>query len=265
MTRTIKQGIIFSHNLLIPAESDLQDILFIIPAFNEEDCIGFVIDEIRNITPLANILVINDGSVDNTATVAINHGAEVLNLSHNLGIGGAVSAGLTLADELGYQYVVRMDADGQHNPEDICRLVLPVRENQANVVFGARFCLGEKSYCQSFLRKVGIRFYGLVVSIIIKQKIHDATSGFWCLDRSAIRYFANFFPQDYPEVESHVLLYKAGLRQMEIPVTMRKRVNGHSSIGLFRSIYYAFKVLLAVCIRAIQDAPCLSDEESIQC
>jgi glycosyltransferase involved in cell wall biosynthesis len=194
--------------------------------------------------------------------MARKSGATVLNLPHNLGIGGAVRAGYAFAEERGYLWIVRLDGDGQHDAKDIIRLLEPVQQNHVDAAFGSRYCGTTNKHCSSRVRRWGIWIYGIVVSLIIKQRITDATSGFWCLNRKAIRYFTRYFPQDYPEVESHILLYKAGFRQMEVPVNMYARVAGHSSIDFYRSIYYAFKVLLAAVIRAIQDAPQMPEEES---
>ena len=236
--------------------------LVIVPAFNEEKSIHHVVLDIKNCAPFADILVINDGSSDNTATIARKSGAAVLNLPHNLGIGGAVRAGLAFAEEMGYSFILRMDGDGQHKAEDITRLLEPVEKGLVDAAFGSRFCGGSNAYCPPLIRRLGISTYSLIVSIIIGQKISDATSGLWCLNRKTIRYFSRYFPQDYPEVESHILLYKAGFSQMEVPVNMRARLAGRSSISPWRSVYYAFKVLLAAVIRAIQDAPELSEEEA---
>ena len=243
-------------------ETIKSDVLVIIPAFNEEECIGTVIKGIRENTPITDILVINDGSLDNTAAIARRCGAKVLDLPFNLGIGGAVRAGYAFAEEMGYSWVVRMDGDGQHDPGDICSLLNPVLNGQTDAVFGSRFCGGVNSFHPSWGRRTGIWLYGFLVSIIIHQRIYDATSGLWCVNRKTVRFFKHNFPQDYPEVESHILLYKAGLTQMEVPARMHTRIGGRSSINFFHSVYYAFKVLLAILIRAIQEIPRLPVEES---
>ena len=237
-------------------------VLIIIPAYNEEESIGQVVAGVKRSAGFADILVINDGSTDNTAAVARRCGASILNLPYNLGIGGAVRAGYRFAEEMGYAFVVRIDGDGQHNPDDIPRLLAPVQQGQADVAFGCRFCGGFTSYRPPLARRLGIRLFGLVVSLIVGQEIHDATSGLRCANRKAIRYFARYYPQDYPEVESHILLHKAGLSEVEVPVIMCARIAGRSSISPLRSVYYAFKVLLAILVRAFQKAPCLREEEA---
>lgn len=237
-------------------------VLVIIPAYNEEESIGDVVTTVKESAPFADILVINDGSTDNTAAVARRFGASVLDLPHNLGIGGAVRSGFALAEEMGHAYLVRLDGDGQHDSNDISRLLAPVREGKADVAFGSRFCGTLNSYRPPLARRLGIRMYGLVVSLAIGQRIHDATSGLSCVNRNVIRYFARTFPQDYPEVESHILLSKAGFSQMEVPVNMHARIGGNSSIGPMRSVYYAFKVLLAALVRAVQKAPYYPEEKT---
>lgn len=236
-------------------------VLVIIPAYNEEESIGQVVTNVKRNAGFADVLVVNDGSTDGTATVARRCGADVIDLPYNLGIGAAVRAGYRLAEERGYEFVVRVDGDGQHNPEDIPRLLGPVQQGRADVAFGCRFCGGSTSHRTSPARLLGIRLFGLVVSLLLGQKIHDATSGLRCANRKAIRYFARYYPQDYPEVESHVLLHKAGLSEVEVPVSMRARTGGCSSITLPRSVYYAFKVLLAILIRAFQEVPLSPGEE----
>lgn len=236
-------------------------VLVIIPAYNEEESIGQVVTDVKRSARFADVLVVNDGSTDGTATVARRCGADVIDLGYNLGIGAAVRAGYRLAEEMGYEFAVRVDGDGQHNPDDIQRLLAPVQQGRADVAFGCRFCGGSTSYRTSSARRLGIRVFGLVLSLLLGQKIHDVTSGLRCANRKAIRCFARYYPQDYPEVESHVLLYKAGLSEVEVPVSMRPRIGGCSSITLPRSVYYVFKVLLAILIRAFQEMPYSLGEE----
>jgi len=237
------------------------EVLVIIPAYNEEESIGMVVAGVKRSASFADMLVINDGSTDNTATVARRYGASVLNLPYNLGIGGAVGAAYRLAEEMGYDFVVRLDGDAQHDPDDIPRLLAPVRRGEADVAFGCRFCGGFSSYRPPLARRLGIRVFGLLVSLIVKQEIHDATSGLRCANRRAVHYGARYSPQDCPEVESHILLYKAGLTEVEVPVTMRARNAGRSSIGPLRSVYYALKVMLAIFVKAFQEVPRLAEEE----
>jgi glycosyltransferase involved in cell wall biosynthesis len=230
-------------------------VLVIIPAYNEERNIAHVIHSIKRATPFADILVINDGSFDATAEVARRSGAGVLDLPFNLGIGGAVQAGIKFAQAHGYPFVARMDGDGQHNPEDIPRLLRIVMQGRANVAIGSRFCAGQQTYHPPLGRRLGIRYFALMISLMVGRRVYDTTSGFQCLDRQAIQYFARYYPQDYPEVEAHILMKKVGLKAMEIPVTMRPRRSGLSSINHVRSIYYVIKVTLATLMAAFRAMP----------
>ncbi|MCK4470539.1 MAG: glycosyltransferase family 2 protein [Anaerolineae bacterium] len=230
-------------------------ILAIIPAYNEEENIAHVIRGIKIAAPFADILVINDGALDATARVARRSGAGVLNLPFNLGIGGAVQAGIKFAWAHGYPFLVRLDGDGQHNPEDIPRLLQVVMQGRANIAIGSRFLPGHEAYRAPSARRLGIRYFSLMVSLMAGHRVYDTTSGFQCMDRHAIQYFARYYPQDYPEVEAHILTDKVGLQVVEIPVTMRPRRSGVSSIGLLRSIYYVFKVTLATLMAAFRAMP----------
>ncbi len=227
-------------------------VLVIIPAYNEEKNVAQVINGVKQTVPFADILVIDDGSVDATAEMARRSGAGVLNLPFNLGIGGAVQAGIKFAWKYGYPFMLRLDADDQHNPEDIPRLLEVVMLGQADVAIGSRFCPGQETYRPPLARRLGIRYFSLLVSLLVGHRIYDPTSGFQCMNRLALWYFAYYYPQDYPEVEAHVLMHKMGLRVAEVPVVMRPRRSGASSIDLLRSVYYLFKVTLATLMSAFR-------------
>jgi glycosyltransferase involved in cell wall biosynthesis len=236
-------------------ETTYSSVLVIVPAHNEQENIGHVVKEIKQNAPYADVLVINDGSSDATAEMAQRSGADVLNLPHNLGIGGAVQAGIKFAWGCGYPFVVRVDGDGQHNAADISRLLSVVMQGQADVAIGARFCKNKETYRPPFARRLGIRMFSLLVSILVGRRVYDPTSGLKCMNREAIKFFIRRYPQDYPEVEAHILMHKAGLKVVEIPVVMRPRQAGVSSIDALRSIYYMFKVSLATLIAALQIEP----------
>jgi glycosyltransferase involved in cell wall biosynthesis len=221
--------------------------LAIVPAFNEAESIGDVIDEIRTSDPSLDVLVVDDGSGDETCDVAAQHGAEVVRLPFNLGIGGAVQTGFRYAADLGYELVVRVDGDGQHDPGQISLLMPPVLADEADICVGSRFA-GPGGYRSSATRRVGIRVLARTVSLLTGQKLTDTTSGFQVLNRRAIELFAEDYPHDYPEVEAAVMLHKHRLRLVEVPVTMRERAAGVSSITALRSVYYMAKVLLAVLV-----------------
>jgi glycosyltransferase involved in cell wall biosynthesis len=217
----------------------------IVPAYNEERNIGRVIDEIKAFDAAFEIVVVSDGSHDRTAEVAREHGAHVVSLPFNLGIGGAVQTGFRYARENGYELVVRCDGDGQHDPSELPKVLAPVLAGDADIAVGSRFAGGE-GYRSSATRRIGIRLLALVVSAIAKQRVTDTTSGFQALNARAIELFADDYPHDYPEVEGMVMTIKHRLRLCEVPVTMREREHGRSSITALRSIYYMAKVLVAL-------------------
>ena len=232
----------------------------IVPAFNEAGNVGRVIDELRAFDAGLDIVVISDGSLDRTAAVAREHGAHVISLPFNLGIGGAVQTGFRYAWEEGYDVVVRVDGDGQHDPAQLAQVLEPVLAGEADIVVGSRFA-GESAYRSSATRRIGIRVLAWVVSAIAGQRVTDTTSGFQALNRQAIRLFAADYPHDYPEVEGMVMVIRHRLRLREVPVSMRARVHGRSSIGSFASVYYMAKVLLALFVGLFRRAVIPMDEQ----
>ena len=226
---------------------DLQALrrIAIVPAFNEERNIGRVVAELRDFDPGIDVVVISDGSVDGTAGIAEAAGARVLRLPFNLGIGGAVQTGFQYAWENGYDLAVRCDGDGQHVPAELAHVVTPVLDGVADIAVGSRF-VGGDGYRSSATRRIGIRLLALVVSTIARQRVTDTTSGFQALNRKALELFAADYPHDYPEVEGMVMTIKHRLRLTEVPVQMREREHGRSSITALRSIYYMAKVLTAL-------------------
>jgi len=219
--------------------------LAIVPALNEEATVGRVIDEIRAFDPGFDILVVDDGSTDRTAGLAADRGAHVVRLPFNLGIGGAVQTGYRFAFERGYDVAVQVDGDGQHDPSQLSAILAPVLAGDADVCVGSRFA-GGAGYQSSFARRVGIKLFARVVSAVVRQKVTDTTSGFRAVNRKGIALFAADYPHDYPEVEATVMSVKHKLRLREVPVAMRERAGGSSSITALRSIYYMTKVLLAI-------------------
>ena len=222
-------------------------VLVVVPAYNEADSIGGVISQVRTGVPEADVLVIDDGSTDATAAIAQEAGAFVVSLPHNLGIGGAVQTGYVFATEMGYDIAVQVDGDGQHNPAEIPEIVAPLLAGQADVVIGSRY-IEDRGYITPFLRQMGIFVLATIVSLIIRQRVTDTTSGFRAVNRRVIEFCAREYPRDYPEPESVVLFRRAGFRVREIPVTMNPRYGGQSSITPLRSFYYMVKVLLAIFI-----------------
>ncbi len=219
--------------------------LVIVPALNEEDAVGDVVDELKAFDPEIEILVIDDGSTDHTALVARQHGARVVRLPFNLGIGGAMQTGFRYAFQVGFDAAVQVDGDGQHDPSELPKLLVPLHENQADIVVGSRFA-GEQSYRPPIFRRMGIAVFAKTISLIARQRVTDTTSGFRAMNRHGIALFAADYPHDYPEVEATVMVVRHQLRLLEVPVEMRDRVAGRSSITASQSVYYMAKVLLAI-------------------
>jgi len=237
-----------------------QNILVIIPAYNEEGSVGKVVEEIHTHLPQVEVLVVSDGSTDRTSERAKVSGATVLELPFNLGIGGAMQAGYKYAYEKGYDIAIQVDADGQHDPKEIGKLLRALEEKKIDVALGSRF-IGDSEYKSSVMRRIGIAIFSGVISAIVKQKITDPTSGFRAANRKAIELFASNYPQDYPEPEAVVLLHQCRLKMGEVPVGMSERYSGESSITRIRSVYYMVKVLLAIFVDCFKKPPFLRGEE----
>jgi glycosyltransferase involved in cell wall biosynthesis len=217
----------------------------VVPALNEEGSIARVIEEIRAFDPGFEIVVVADGSTDRTPEVAAAAGATVLRLPFNLGIGGAVQTGFRYAAENGFELAVRVDGDGQHDPSELPAILAPVLAGEADICVGSRFA-GEHSFRSTRSRRLGIRILAACVSLLVRRRVTDPTSGFQALNRHGIRLFAADYPHDYPEVEATVMCFRHRLRLTEVPVRMRERAAGASSITSLRAIYYMVKVLLAI-------------------
>lgn len=222
-----------------------KNILVVIPAFNEEDSIGSVISDVRLSLNGAEIIVIDDSSSDNTAEYALKGNAIVLNHPFNMGIGASFQTCCQFASIYNYDYIVRVDADGQHVPSYMQDILEPLKSNKADIVIGSRF-LGDSKYKSSFFRLIGIRIISIVLSIISKKRITDPTSGFCAMNRKAFMFFSENCPDDYPEPE--ILIYHKEFRIKEIPISILKRKEGASSITLVKSVYYMIKVLLFLLI-----------------
>jgi glycosyltransferase involved in cell wall biosynthesis len=219
--------------------------LAIVPALNEQESVGRVIDELRCFDPGLDVVVVDDGSTDRTAGIADDRGARVVRLPFNLGIGGAMQTGFRYAFEHGYDVAVQVDGDGQHDPAELAKILAPVVAGEADLVVGSRFT-GDGEFRSTALRRVGIRVFAWTVSRIVGQRVTDTTSGFRAVGRRGIALFAADYPHDYPEVEATVMVAKARLRLLEVPVSMRERAGGQSSISTLGSVYYMAKVMLAL-------------------
>jgi glycosyltransferase involved in cell wall biosynthesis len=226
----------------------------LVPAHNEESTIAGVVAEIKRFDPDFDVLVIDDGSTDETARAAQLAGADVVSLPFNLGIGGAVQTGLQFAHRNDFDIAVQVDGDAQHDPMEIPKILGPVVEGHADLVVGSRF-LGEGEYEPPLSRLLGIKLLSQLVSLLVRERVTDPTSGFRALNRRAISLFASDYPHDYPEVEATVLVFRHRLKLAEVPVRMRLRGAGQSSITFRRSAYYMAKVLLALFIGLFRRYP----------
>ncbi|MCK9247462.1 MAG: glycosyltransferase family 2 protein [Solirubrobacteraceae bacterium] len=233
--------------------------LAIVPAYNEADAIVATVDDLRANAPEFDVLVVDDGSTDDTADRARDAGADVLQLPFNLGIGGAVQAGYMYALDGDYDIAVQVDGDGQHAAEEIHALQAHADRNPGtNMVTGSRFMPCDETtdrFQSSRARRLGIRYFGRMLSTMTRQPVTDPTSGFRLCDRTAIELFARDYPHDYPEVEAILMLHAHRLTRDEVPVAMRERQGGASSIRPWHAALYMIKVTLALGIGLLRERP----------
>ena len=227
------------------------NILVLIPAYNEEKSVASVISQVRHYVPGADILVINDGSTDATSEKAVGAGAMVVNLPYNLGIGGAMQTGYLYAKYHCYDIAIQVDADNQHDPSYIHKLIQPIIDNSADMVIGSRY-IKETVYKSSAARRTGMVFFTILIKLLTDKWIKDTTSGYRAVNKNIISFFALNYPVDYPEVDVLVKLYRKKFRIMELPVEMKARKTGRSSITPIRSVYYMIKVTLSLVIETIK-------------
>jgi glycosyltransferase involved in cell wall biosynthesis len=226
-------------------------LLVIVPAFNEVGAVADVVRSVNRSMPGVPVLVIDDCSLDDTIAVARMAGAEVLPLPHHLGLGGCVQAGYKLAYELGFQYVIRVDGDGQHDARDIPRILDRLQTSGCEMVIGSRFVERNGSRTGT-VRSLGIRFFRLVLRPILGKPVYDPTSGFVGVNRAALAVFSRSFPLEYPEIEALVVLQRRRFRFEEVPVKMLPRLTGRSTITARVSLYYIFHVLLGVFVNILK-------------
>ncbi len=226
-------------------------ILAIVPAFNECGNIGRTVREIRKAAPGVDILVIDDGSADTTAEEAREAGGMVVSLPFNLGIGAAVQTGFQYAQKHQYDIAVQIDGDGQHDPAFLEKIVGPLRLDGADMVVGSRF-LEKIGFQSSFSRRMGINFFVHLIKVLTGVKVNDPTSGFRAYNKKMIALFSEYYPHDFPEPEAIVVAQQAGARIVELPVVMRPREAGSSSIRYFKTLYYMVKVTLAILLHMIR-------------
>jgi glycosyltransferase involved in cell wall biosynthesis len=228
-----------------------QSLLVIIPAWNEESAVGEVVAAVRTHVPDVPVVVIDDCSSDATIAAARLAGAQILALPHHLGLGGCVQAGYKLAYELGFEYVIRVDGDGQHDPRDIPRILRKLLETDCDMVIGSRYAASEGFQARGF-RSLGIAFFRAVLRPILGRPVQDPTSGFVGVNRRALAVFSRSFPLAYPEIEALVVLQRRRFRFEEVPCKMRPRRTGRSSITAFKSLAYIVHVLLGVFVNVLR-------------
>ena len=226
-------------------------VLVVMPARNESESIGPVVAAIKGLYPGIDVVVIDDASTDDTSHVARRAGAKVFRAPINLGYGGAVQAGLKYAHKRGYERVVLMDADGQHDPAYIGTLLDASRDY--DLVIGSRF-KGEASYRIPFVRRVGMRVFSRIASALTGQPIHDTSSGFQALRSDVVALFAEgAYPVDFPDADMLIWVARHGYRVGEVGVRMHARMAGKSMIsGLGNSFKYALKMPLAILVTILR-------------
>ena len=227
----------------------MEKVAIIIPAYNEENAIKKLISSIHQLSfsdkYSIHPIVINDCSTDNTLKIALGESCTVLNLPINLGIGSAVQCGYKYAYANNFQLAVRIDGDGQHPPKEIEKLLNAFQKGNVDILIGSRF-LDSTGFQSSIIRRLGIKYFQLLIKIFSGITITDCTSGFRLLNRKAMQLSTEYYPDEYPEPESIILFSNKGLSLGEVSVNMIERQGGVSSINSFGSIYYIFKVSLAI-------------------
>lgn len=234
----------------------MEKILFVIPAYNEEENIlntcNSILNHNKKYKTNYDIIVINDGSTDNTESICLKNNIPYISLVYNLGIGGAVQTGYKYAFKNDYDIVIQFDGDGQHDISYAKNIIEPILNREADMVIGSRFIdKNSSSFKSSKIRRCGITIISFFIKILTKKKIYDTTSGFRAINKKLIKEFASNYPVEYPEPVSIVKIIKKGYRIKEIAVNMKERKNGVSSIKTWKNIYYMFNVILSILILGI--------------
>lgn len=225
--------------------------LVIIPAYNECGSILKAVDDIKTHAPGFDYVVINDCSTDETLDICRRHDLNHVNLSVNLGIGGAVQTGYIYACQYGYDVAVQFDGDGQHDAAFLDRMAQELAETGSDMVIGSRF-IEKEGFQSSGLRRVGIRYFSVLIRLLTGKRVTDPTSGMRMVNRDVMQIYAKNYPKDYPEPESVTAILRMGKKVTEIPVLMKQREEGTSSIGGLRSVYYMIKVTLAILMERLR-------------
>jgi glycosyltransferase involved in cell wall biosynthesis len=229
-------------------------VLIVMPAFNEASNVGPVITDVRAVLPDARVLVVDDGSIDDTAQRAREAGAEVARLAVNLGVGGAMRTGFRYARRNGFDVVVQVDADGQHDPAELPALLAGL--DDADLVIGSRFA-GRGNYKAGGPRRWAMVVLSMVFSRLAKRRLSDVTSGFKAAGPRAVDLFSRYYPAEYlgDTVESLVMVLRSGLVVKEIPVVMRERMSGRPSASPFRAAVYLGRAGLALVLALVRRRP----------
>jgi glycosyltransferase involved in cell wall biosynthesis len=214
--------------------------VIIVPAFNESRSVGKLVRRLNRALPDCHVLVIDDGSTDDTVR-QIPASATVVSLPFNLGIGGAMQTGYRYADIHGYDIAIQVDGDGQHRPCEVVKLVTALIDREADLVVGSRF-FESTTFVPSLTRMTGIKVLSAWIQFLSGLKITDCTSGFRAVNRNVIRAYAHWYPEDYPEPEVALLLHRSKFKVIEVPVRMRRRMYGKSTISLAHGLFYVVKV-----------------------
>lgn len=221
--------------------------IIVIPAYNEEGNLEKTVRDIRENAPDFDYIIVNDCSTDNTLGMCREKGFSYLNLPVNLGIGGAVQTGYRYAYYHGYDLAVQFDGDGQHSAKFLAQMAKILEETESDMVIGSRF-IEKEGFQSSGLRRIGIRYFSLLIKLLTGKTVTDPTSGMRMINRKLLKKFTNEYPKDYPEPESVVTVLSEKHKVTEIPVVMNEREEGISSISLRNSVYYMIKVSFAVVI-----------------
>lgn len=225
--------------------------IVIIPAYNESESIVSTIEDIKKHAPEFDYVIINDCSKDNTYQLCLDNGFNVLSLPMNLGIGGAVQTGYLYAYENGYDIAVQFDGDGQHDAKYLEAMAKELVDSQSAMIIGSRF-IDKQGFQSSSMRRLGIKYFTVLIKLLTGKTITDPTSGLRMCNRDVIKMFADVYPKDYPEPETTVKVLRHKLNVKEVPVIMRARETGVSSITPKKSIYYMIKVSLAIIIERVR-------------
>lgn len=225
--------------------------LVIIPAYNESESIEKTVRDICKYAPAFDYIVINDCSTDATEEICRKNGFHIISLPVNLGIGGAVQTGYLYGWKNGYDMAVQVDGDGQHDPAFLNKMAETMEKHNLDMVIGSRF-IEKKGFQSSGMRRVGIRYFSGLIKLLTGTRITDPTSGLRMVNRKVMGEFARNYPKDYPEPESVVAILGMGCKVKEIPVVMRQRMGGVSSISMKKSVYYMIKVSLAILFERIR-------------